>query len=473
MSQSPVILWFRRDLRLSDNTALNAAVRSGSPVIPLFIFDPAILKGERTGAPRVAFLLKALASLDHSLRERGASLVLRQGSPAELLPRLIEESAATALYFNRDTSPYALRRDAAVEQAVTVPIHRFDDSLLVAPGDVLKADSTPYTVFTPFKKTWLTIPKALPETVAAGSSQWVSMPSPDLERFSLAALGFGATIDVPEASEAEARQRLEDFVSDAIYAYAFGRNRLAAGLEDSAPRTSCLSAYLHLGLLSIREAYHAADTAQQNALDDTSRHSVAAWVSELAWREFYQHILFHFPQVVSGNFRSEYDVLPWRDAPEELQAWKAGQTGYPIVDAAMRQLRHTGWMPNRARMIVASFLSKHLLINWREGELHFMQWLIDGDLASNNGGWQWAAGTGTDAQPYFRIFNPILQSRRYDPDGDYLRHWIPELSAVDSRLIHSPWDLPQPPVAYPLPIVDHAFARQRALQAFAQVKQHP
>jgi deoxyribodipyrimidine photo-lyase len=193
---------------------------------------------------------------------------------------------------------------------------------------------------------------------------------------------------------------------------------------------------------------------------------VVTWVNELIWREFYMHILYHFPHVNRGSFRPQYDSLAWRDAPDELQAWKAGRTGYPVVDAALRQLTQIGWMPNRARMIVASFLTKDLLINWQAGELHFMHWLIDGDPAANNGGWQWAAGSGTDAQPYFRIFNPVTQSRKYDPNGEYIRRWVPELRTISNTAIHTPWEIDRPPAGYPAPVVDHAMARERALAVY-------
>ena len=235
------------------------------------------------------------------------------------------------------------------------------------------------------------------------------------------------------------RQRLSVFVSGLIYDYETGRNRLAAEQDnDPVPGTSFLSADLHLGLLSIREAYWTAERARENAADDRARKSVDAWIGELAWREYYQHICSTFPHVTRGNFRREYDRLEWRDAPAELQAWKDGQTGYPVVDAAMRQLQQTGWMPNRARMIVASFLTKDLLIDWREGERHFMRWLVDGDVAANNGGWQWTAGTGTDAQLYFRIFNPISQSRKFDADGAYIRRWVPELRSIPEPIYTHP-----------------------------------
>jgi deoxyribodipyrimidine photo-lyase len=345
---------------------------------------------------------------------------------------------------------------------------------LVAPGQALKEDGKPYTIFTPFKKWWLARLKAVPERLCPRRDQLAHgfAHEPGLDRFTLKALGFAATIAVPEASEAEARSLLSNFVANPIYDYENGRNRLAADQRrDPIPGTSFLSAHLHFGLLSIREAYWAADLAREHAANILARKSVETWIGELAWREFYQHILFHFPRVTTGNFRRVYDSLEWRQSPDELQAWKDGRTGYPVVDAAMRQLRQTGWMPNRARMIAASFLTKDLLIDWREGERHFMRWLIDGNLAANNGGWQWSAGTGTDAQPYFRIFNPVSQSRRFDRDGTYIRRWIPELRTVASGYIHAPWEMAQPPADYPPPIVDHGLARQRALEAFRKVRQ--
>lgn len=470
---SPVIMWFRSDLRLTDNTALNAALRTGSPILPVFVFDPNILRSRFAGAPRTAFLLKALASLDAALRESGSRLAVLHGAPLLELPRLVEATGASALYFNRDYSPYALRRDVALQSILDVPVYSFDDSLLVAPADIAKADGTPYTVYTPFRKQWLAVPKPAPDTIRLRPDQLASLPdgAATIDRYTLRDLGFSPTIPVQDASENAARRRLSTYVSGRVYDYATGRNRLAADQDnDPAPGTSFLSADLHLGLLSIREAYWAAERARENAAVDTARTSVDAWLGELAWREFYQHILFHFPHVTRSNFRSEYDRLEWRAAPGELQAWKDGQTGYPVVDAAMRQLQQTGWMPNRARMIVASFLTKDLLIDWREGEQHFMRWLVDGDLAANNGGWQWTAGTGTDAQPYFRIFNPVSQAKKFDTAGAYIRRWVPELRSIPDAYIHAPWQVEQPPADYPPPIVDHSFARQRALDAYGRAK---
>jgi deoxyribodipyrimidine photo-lyase len=285
-------------------------------------------------------------------------------------------------------------------------------------------------------------------------------------------LGFAAGFDSPPASETAAQRQLARFMDGPVYGYGETRSGLAPEpfAPDATLLTSVLSPYLRFGLLSPRRAYHAARAAYGAAADDQARKSVETWVNEIVWREFYMHILYHFPHVSAGNFRRTYDALVWRDAPDELERWKQGQTGYPVVDAAMRQLVAVGWLPNRARMIVASFLSKDLLIDWREGEAYFMQRLVDGDPAANNGGWQWTAGTGTDAQPYFRIFNPVSQARKFDPQGAYIRRWVPELRAVPDTFIHAPWEMPAPPRGYPPPMVDHGFARERALAAFGAVK---
>jgi deoxyribodipyrimidine photo-lyase len=285
-------------------------------------------------------------------------------------------------------------------------------------------------------------------------------------------LGFSETIDVPPACEAVAQGRLNYFTGGPIYDYSEARNALMPEpfADDTLGGTSVLSPYFRLGMLSPRQAYWAARAAYENAEGRAARESVEAWVNELAWREFYMHVMYHWPHVSQHSFNREYDALEWRNAPDDLAAWQEGRTGYPLVDAAMRQLNHIGWMPNRARMVVASFLTKDLLIDWRAGERYFMQHLIDGDPAANNGGWQWSAGTGTDAQPYFRIFNPVTQSQKFDPEGTYIRHWVPELRDVTGKHIHAPWKLKEPPADYPAPIVDHKAARQRTLDAFKAVK---
>lgn len=471
---APVIHWFRRDLRLADNLALAAAARSGAPVIPVFIFDPAILRGRYFSLPRLVWLAKALASLDARLGLQGARLLIRHGSPHRVLTELAGQTGAAAVYLNRDYTPYALRRDENIQRALNIPVYAFDDGLLHPPGDVLKPDQTPYTVFTPFKKQWL----ALEKTPSVGEPHGCFMPAGGLSvQFgcvpTLAALGFGGDFKAPEASESAASSRLEDFLAQRIGSYSAGRDRLASDPgDDTRGGWSFMSPYLRFGLVSPRQVYWAAREAYREAGTPESRRSVEQYISELIWREFYAHILYHYPHALDGSFRPEYDALKWRNAPDDLQAWMEGRTGYPVVDAAMRQLKTMGWIPNRARMIVASFLSKDLLINWQEGERFFMQRLIDGDPAQNNGGWQWTAGTGTDAQPYFRIFNPVSQSQKFDPDGDYLRRWLPELRDVPPPFIHAPWTMDSPPRDYPPPIVDHAFARERALAAFGAARQN-
>jgi deoxyribodipyrimidine photo-lyase len=451
--------WFRRDLRLADNAALAAA--GSGPIVPVFIFDPALLASARVGAPRLAFLLAALAALDADLHSRGARLIVGHGQPREVLRQLLVESGAARVSFNLDYGPYARRRDAAILASLPASAHH--DLLLHPPGDVLTRAETPYTVFTPFKHSWLALPKPAPfnsqSTFTTAGLAPGSLPS-------LADLGFAlpSAFPLPPAAPAAAQRRLAEFAAGALRAYAAGRNALA---HDG---TSRLSIYLRLGLLSIRQAFAAADDVRRGTPDLSARASVEAWISELAWREFYFHLLHFFPHVINHSLRPAYDRFPWRHAPGDFAAWQAGRTGYPLVDAAMRQLTQTGWMPNRARMIVASFLCKHLLIDWRLGERHFMQTLLDGDTAANNGGWQWTAGSGADAQPFFRIFNPLLQAAKFDPAGDYVRRWLPELQSLPAPLIHRPWDVPAPPPGYPRPIVDHAFARQRALAALRTLR---
>jgi deoxyribodipyrimidine photo-lyase len=464
MSDQPVLFWFRRDLRLTDNTALHAALASGAPVIPVFIFDPGILASPYTGEPRMAFLNRALAALDQTLRERGSRLLIRRGRPIEVLRQLAAETGAQALYFNRDYTTFARHRDKQVEESLDLAVYSFDDAVLLPPGAVMKTNGAPYTVYSPFMRQWRELPK--PPVLSDVPGRLAATSSEDSEQ--LQVVWDGA---LPQASEQAAQQRLAAFTAEPIYNYETRRNNLTPNpFEDEDQDTSCLSPYLRFGLISPRQAYWAAQQAFERAENKEDRRSVDVWINELIWREFYVHIMAHFPHVERGNFRAQYDRLEWREAPDELRAWQDGLTGYPVVDAAMRQLKAVGWLPNRARMIVASFLTKDLLIDWRQGEKHFMRWLIDGDPAANNGGWQWTAGTGTDAQPYFRIFNPVMQSQKFDPNGVYIRRWVPELRNIPDRFIHAPWNMPQPPQDYPPPLVDHHIARERTIAAFRQIE---
>lgn len=473
MNEQPVIHWFRRDLRLTDNLALHAALSSRARVVPVFVVDPAILDSPLTGAPRAAFMRSGLAALDADLRGLGSGLLVRHGGPRVILPQLVDRLRATAVYVNRDYSPFARDRDLAVAAALSVPLVAVDDTLLRPPGVVLKPDGDPYVVFTPFKRAWLDLPlPARPDH--RGPEPGRFHPLTGIEDTGVTGVNhakFVSPINVPNGGEWLARQRLAAFVDGPIYDYGATRNRLVNDpfSDDPGLGSSYLSPFLRFGMLSPRQVYWAALDARQAVPEQDARDSVDAWVNELIWREFYAHILYHFPHVSRGNFRRDYDAFEWRESADDLAAWRAGQTGYPVVDAAMRQLSQIGWMPNRARMIVASFLTKDLLIHWQAGERYFMQWLIDGDPAANNGGWQWAAGTGTDAQPYFRIFNPVSQSRTFDPAGGYIRRWVPELRGVPDRFIHTPWEWDQA-TGYPARIVDHGAARARAIAAHKAIK---
>lgn len=452
------IWWIRRDMRLEDNPALSSAIAEGKGVLPVYILDPQLL--EKPARKRQAFLFSGLRALDADLKKIGSALIVRQGNPVEELKRLAGEVNAEKVFAEEDFTPYAVRRDNAAAQQVELKlVHGLG---VHHPAVVTKADGSPYTVFTPYSRAW----KALP-------FNGYTLPAPDhlnpLPTLESVTIPLGDPQPEFPAGEPEARRRLNAFLSGASHDYADGHNRL--DLEG----TSTLSPYLRFGMLSARLAVVAAQQTINHSNDPLHKKSLDVWINELIWREFYQSILYHFPQVHSTAFKPELRNIPWRDSVQDLEAWHEGRTGYPVVDAGMRQLAETGWMHNRARMITASFLVKDLLINWQEGERWFMRTLIDGDPAANNGGWQWTAGTGTDAAPYFRIFNPILQGQKFDPLGNYVRRWVPELMNVPDKYIHIPWEMSaQEQLAagliigkdYPAPIVDHAAARERTLKAY-------
>ncbi len=459
------IWWIRRDLRLNDNPALKRALWHGG-VIPVFILDPMLL--DKPAPKRQAFLMSGLRILDADLRTRGSRLILRRGDPLSELSRLVSETGVDAVTAVEDYSPYARERDDRVRRKL--PLQLFQGLTLHHPQAVHKADGSPYTIFTPFSKAW----KALP---APGGGSWTApVQFPAVGEFPSEPIpGIEAPKDF-SPGEAEADRRLSRFLRDRIHEYKDARDRM--DLEG----TSSLSPYLRFGMISIQKVYESVQTALRQATDATSRSGIETWLNELIWREFYAAILFHFPFVLKTAFNPKLRSIPWREAADDLRAWQQGLTGYPVVDAAMRQLAATGWMHNRARMITASFLTKDLLINWQSGEDWFMQSLVDGDPAANNGGWQWTAGTGTDAAPYFRIFSPVLQGKKYDPQGAYVRRWIPELAKIPDKYIHEPWLMPADVQEksgcrigrdYPAPIVDRAQSRERTLAAYKISMQGP
>jgi deoxyribodipyrimidine photo-lyase len=457
-----VIWWIRRDLRVADNPALKAAMQAADQVLPLFIRDPGLMA---LNAPkRIAFLNNGLISLDKQLRARGGQLYLRTGKPVEVLRGLMQESGAEVIFAEEDYTPYARKRDGEV--ASELPLQLQVGLTVHHPLAVLKPDGSAYTVFTPFSKAW----KALPLTSRRIDEQDFRVNTPQGLATELLPEPGGGLIFA--AGEEEAQKRLDLFLEQKVVDYYDGRNRLD---EDG---TSSLSPYFRFGMLSARAAAQAV-RQKIETLPGNFQKGADTWLNELIWREFYHAILYHFPHVKRQAFNQSLKDIAWRDVPVELAAWQNGLTGYPVVDASMRQLAETGWMHNRGRMIVASFLVKDLLINWQEGERWFMQHLVDGDIAANNGGWQWTAGVGTDAAPYFRIFNPVLQAKKFDPNGEFVRRWVPELKRLPRELIHEPWLMSAEDQSqyacrvgkdYPAPIVDHREARQRTLQAFKASK---
>jgi deoxyribodipyrimidine photo-lyase len=455
--------WIRRDLRLHDNQALNAALAQAENVIPVYILDPKIISSPVINPARLGFLVEGLRALEHSLQRHGSGLIVRQGEPSQVLAAISHETTAGGIFAEADHSPYARRRDQAIQSQL--PLTLTPGVTIHPPERLLKVDGTAYSIFTPFRRMWLNLPspgKPLPAPEKL-------TPIPVLPSLPLLSLPWQTRNLIFTAGEAEAQRRLSVFLDSGIHRYAEERDRL--DLES----TSGLSPYLRFGMISARQAAWSTRQVEIHAMDSATRRGAEAWLNELIWREFYTCILLHFPFVLYNAFHPEFGGVPWRRDPKSFTAWKEGRTGYPVVDAAMRQLNATGWMHNRARMIVASFLVKDLLIDWRLGARFFMQQLVDGDPAANNGGWQWSAGTGTDAAPYFRVFNPVLQGKKFDPRGNFVRHWIPELANVPDAFVHTPWKMPGDMQHhsgciigrdYPTPLVDHALARQRFLDTY-------
>ncbi|MFB6124887.1 MAG: deoxyribodipyrimidine photo-lyase [Halanaeroarchaeum sp.] len=461
------LFWHRRDLRAVDNRGLATAAEAG-PVVPAFCLDDGLLA--YAGAGRVSVLLEALADLRSWYRDRGSDLLVVHGEPDEELPALAAEYDADRVVWNEDYSGYADRRDEAVEAALLddgVETRWVTDHVLHEPGAIRTNDGDPYQVFTYFWKKWRDRENAAPaEFVAASDLAPVSGdPVSTLED-----LGFERPSNESlEATRDAATERLAAFVDGPIYEYADARDVPAA------EGTSRLSQDLKFGLLGVREVYAATESAMDSASDEDAAEGVREFQRQLAWREFYVQVLADNQATVTENYTEFTNPIEWRDDPEELAAWKRGETGYPIVDAGMRQLLAEGYVHNRVRMLVASFLTKDLLVDWRAGYDWFRERLHDHDTANDVGGWQWAASTGTDAQPYFRVFNPTTQGERYDPDAAYISTYVDELAGVDPETIHAWPDLDPAKRAtiapeYPAPIVDHAERREAAIAAFERAR---
>ena len=467
----PVLLWFRRDLRLIDNPALAAAMAPGQPIVPIYVSDAM----DAGGASRW-WLHHSLSRLDTDIRLRGGELVIREGDPTEILPELATSTGATAVYFGHRYEPAAVRQEQALARTIGnhVDLLGHHGHVLSHPDSLRTQGGAVYKVFTPYYKRAMSLGEpAVPDT-ATREAEFVAA---DVESIPLDELGllprgpdWSAGLQRSwEPGENGALQRL-DIATERLGAYAEHRDHPAID------KTSRLSPHLHFGELSPRQVWHAVTAASSRNGDEVAAEML---LRQLYWRDFSAYLLYHFSSLPSRPLRPEFEHFPWVEDPEALAAWQAGRTGYPIVDAGMRQLWETGWMHNRVRMVVASFLVKHLLIPWQQGADWFLDTLVDADLANNSASWQWVAGCGTDAAPYFRIFNPIAQGKKFDPDGDYVRQYVPELMHMPKQLIHEPWlaDATTQRAAgviigedYPRPLVDHAEARQRALDAYGQAR---
>ncbi|MEC5126233.1 deoxyribodipyrimidine photo-lyase [Verrucomicrobiales bacterium BCK34] len=460
-----VIHWFRRDLRLTDNVALYNAAQRAEFIVPLYVASEWAGEHAWTGVGRQAFLCGSLASLSNNIEHAGGKLVIRRGDALEELERLIDEVEAGAVFFNRDPDPFGRTEEKKVRELCRsrgIDCCDFQDVVLHEPGEILTGSRTPYKVYTPYSKKWFDEEK--PEPVGrVGSMQSPSgiesLPLPQVEDWGLS---FDGDL-LRSPGEDAAGKRLDRAVEEVIGGYAETRN------DPFADATSHLGADLRYGTISVREVYHRAEKARKAARSEPVRNSINTFQKQLGWREFFMAILHHFPEVLETDFNADWRGLQWDDPADndKFTKWKEGRTGFPIVDAGMRQLAETGYMHNRVRMITAMFLTKDLHVHWKLGESHFMQHLLDGEIANNNGGWQWSAGTGADAAPYFRIQNPWTQTGRYDKDGRYIKRWLPELEKVDpKRFTKPPGD--GKPIAddYVLPIVDHGAEREETLARF-------
>lgn len=460
------LVWFKKDLRLKDNAALTSALKNHDKILPLYIYDENL----NIGAAQKVWLHHSLDQLNHALDNH---LVLKKGAPTGIILDLIQHHNITAVYWNRCYTPYEMDRDAKLKKTLRdqdIDVESFDGYLLFEPSKIKNKQGNFFKVYSPFYRECLTHPEPrdpyqghqkIPSQKAESESldNWGLLPTkPDWSKSILKEWTPG---------ESGAHKRLKEFLDKRLHQYAKGRDCPAKDL------TSMLSPHLHFGEVSPFQVWHAAKES------DAPQKEVNKFLSELCWREFSYHLLYHFPDLPQKNWKENFDKFPWENKKADLKKWQQGQTGYPIVDAGMRQLWATGYMHNRVRMIVASFLTKDLFVHWHEGAAWFWDTLVDADLANNSASWQWVAGSGADASPYFRIFNPMLQSKKFDPNGDYIKKWVPELEKLGPQHVHAPWETPENVLkeagvtlgtTYPRPMVDHAEARSKALNIYQQIK---
>ncbi len=467
----PAILWFRRNLRLCDNLALIAAAEAGRRVIPLYVLDDL----DHGGASRW-WLHHSLASLDKDLRRRHGRLILRRDRPEKAIGEIATATGADAVYYARRYEPGARRQEQRLDDALgeSLAIHAVHDYLLRSPGGPMTQNDTPYKVFTPYWKASAELgdpaqPCPVPSPLSTAGDDIETLDLDDLSLLPSTPDWAGGLRETWTPGEDGALDRL-DVACTAVKDYAKDRDR------PDKDNTSRLSPHLHFGEISPRQIWHA---VRNSATAARSGKGAEAFLRQLYWRDFSSYLLYHFPELPEKPLREEFEDFPWADSDEHLRAWQSGRTGYPIVDAGMRQLWATGWMHNRVRMVVASFLVKDLMIPWQRGADWFLDTLVDADLGNNSASWQWVAGCGTDAAPYFRIFNPVLQGKKFDPDGAYVRRWVPELGNLSGDAIHAPWTLKKDLLSsaeltlgkdYPAPLVDHGEARQRALDAYKAIR---
>ncbi|MGX1098930.1 cryptochrome/photolyase family protein [Amorphus sp. MBR-141] len=481
-ASAPTIVWFRDDLRLADNPAMCAAVETGRPVIPVYVLETGRTSPRPLGGASKWWLHGSLEALDSSLRKLGSQLVLCEGETIPALRSIVDATGAEEVCWNRRYHPDARVLDAEIKasfEADGLRARSFNGSLLIEPWEVKTGEGSFYRVYSPFARAARqrldpATPLPAPDGIACPAHWPVSLPLSSLDLRPTKPDWAGELRQTWTPGEASARATLRNFVDERLGLYKTKRD--FAAIE----ATSRLSPHLRFGEISPRTVWTTLSQVADEAPSSADRQSAEKFLSEVLWREFSYHLLYHLPRLEQANVQDKFDAFPWRQADDRLAAWEQGATGYPIVDAGMRQLWRTGWMHNRVRMVVASFLTKDLLVDWRDGEAWFWDTLVDADAANNPASWQWVSGSGADAAPYFRVFNPVLQGKKFDPEGDYVRAFVPELAKLPAKHIHEPWLAPDTVLSeagislgttYPERIVDHAAARKRALEAYQKIKE--